>query len=72
MQLAFFPLVAVTISVKLRNVELLCDPVVRNLPSDAGDMGSVRGWESEIPHGTEQLSWCERPHVPIVTTRVVK
>lgn len=39
----------------------LCDPVVRNLPSDAGDMGSVPGWESEIPHGTERLSWCETP-----------
>ena len=25
-------------------------PVVKNLPSNAGHMGSIPGWETEIPH----------------------
>ena len=28
-------------------------PVVRNLPSNAGDMGSIPGQETKIPHATE-------------------
>ena len=31
-------------------------PVVKNLPSNAGDVGSVPGWGSKIPHASEQLS----------------
>ena len=25
-------------------------PVVENLPSNAGDTGSIPGWETKIPH----------------------
>ena len=37
-------------------------PLVRNLPSNAGDMGSIPGWRTEIPHASGQLS-------PLATTR---
>ena len=30
-------------------------PVVKNLPSNAGDMGSVPGWGTKIPNATGQL-----------------
>ena len=33
-------------------------PVVKNLPCKAGDMGSIPGWGTKIPHATEQLSPC--------------
>ena len=32
--------------------------VVRNLPSNAGHVGSIPGWETEIPHVLRQLSPC--------------
>ena len=35
-------------------------PVVKNPPSNAGDVGSIPGWGTKIPHATGQLS----PHVP--------
>ena len=45
-------------------------PVVENLPSNAGDSGSVLGWGTKIPHASEQRS----PHAsttdPQATTRV--
>ena len=31
-------------------------PVVKNLPSNAGDMGSILGPGTKVPHATEQLS----------------
>ena len=31
-------------------------PVVKNLPSNAGDAGSIPGWGTKIPHATGQLS----------------
>ena len=34
------------------------DPVIKNLPSNAGDMGSIPGQETKIPHATGQLSPC--------------
>ena len=33
-------------------------PVVKSLPCDAGDMASIPGRETEIPHPTEKLSQC--------------
>ena len=33
-------------------------PVVRNLPSNAEDMGSIPGWETKIPHALEEASLC--------------
>ena len=30
--------------------------VVKNLPSNAGDMGSIPGWGTKIPHATGQLN----------------
>ena len=31
---------------------------LRNLPCNAGDMGSITGWETKIPHALKQLSPC--------------
>ena len=31
-------------------------PVVKNLPANAEDMGSVPAWSRKIPHASEQLS----------------
>ena len=31
-------------------------PVVENMPSNTGDMGSIPGLETRIPHAVEQLS----------------
>ena len=33
-------------------------PVVKNLPCKAGDVGSIPGWGTKIPHALEQLSLC--------------
>ena len=33
-------------------------PVVKNLPSNAADVGSIPGWGTKIPHATGQLSPC--------------
>ena len=33
-------------------------PVVKNPPSNAGDMGSIPGGGTKIPHATGQLSPC--------------
>ena len=30
-------------------------PVVKNLPSNAGDVGSIPGWGTKIPHAVGQL-----------------
>ena len=37
-------------------------PVVENPPSNAGDVGSIPGWETKVPHAVGQLS-------PRTTTR---
>ena len=39
-------------------------PVVRNLPCIAGDIGSIPGWGTNIPHAAEQLS-------PSATTKIL-
>jgi len=31
-------------------------PVIKNLPSNAGDMGSIPGWGTKIQHAAGQLS----------------
>ena len=31
-------------------------PVVKNPPCNAGDMGSIAGWEPKIPYAVKQLS----------------
>ena len=31
-------------------------PVAKNLPSNAGNMGSIPGWGPKIPHAMGQLS----------------
>ena len=30
--------------------------MVKNLPSNAGDAGSIPGWETKIPHAAGQVS----------------
>ena len=30
--------------------------MVQNLPSNEGNMGSISGWRTKIPHATGQLS----------------
>ena len=36
------------------------DPVVKNLPSIVGDLGSIPSWGIKIPHATEQLWPCQK------------
>ena len=38
-------------------------PVVKNLPCNAGDAGSIPGWGTKIPHSAEHLS----PHPTILS-----
>ena len=33
-------------------------PVVKNLPSNAGDAGLITGWGTRFPHAARQLSPC--------------
>ena len=49
------------------------DPVVKNLPSNAGDTSSVPGWGTEIPHYTGQLSphTATRKKVPHATIKIL-
>ena len=47
---------------KLQNMHSPPRPVVKNLPSNAGDEGSILGQGTKIPHATGQLS-------PYTTTR---
>ena len=39
-------------------------PVVKNPPSNEGDVGSIPGWGTKIPHTAEQLSLCALEPVP--------
>ena len=34
--------------------DFLGGPVLKNLPCNAGDLGSIPGWETKIPHAMEQ------------------
>ena len=40
---------------KMRCWEFPAGPAVKNLPSDAGDEGSIPSWDAKIPHAVEQL-----------------
>ena len=40
-------------------------PVVKNLPCNAGDAGSIN-WSGEIPHAAEQLSPCTTTTEPVL------
>ena len=42
----------------LHSWDLPGGPVVKNLPSNAGDEGSIPGWGTKIPDATGQLSPC--------------
>ena len=33
-------------------------PEVKNLPCNAGDTGSIPGWETKVPYGAGQLCPC--------------
>ena len=49
------------------------DPVVKNLPSNAGDACSVPGWGTKIPQDTGQLSphSATRKKVPCATIKAL-
>ena len=38
--------------ISLRTGDFPGGPVAKNLPSNAGDMGSIPGWETKTPHTT--------------------
>ena len=42
------------ISLKKQERDLLAGPVVKNLPSSAGDMGLIPDWGTKIPHAVGQ------------------
>ena len=37
-------------AIKTTMREFPCGPVVKNPPSNAGDVGSIPGWGTKIPH----------------------
>ena len=39
-------------------------PVGKNPPAKTGDMGSIPGWGTEIPHVMKRLSPCAPPAEP--------
>ena len=41
-------------------------PVVKNLPSNAGDVGSIPGWGTKIPYASQQLSLCAATIEPVL------
>ena len=43
-------------------------PVIKNLPSKAGDAGSIPGWGTLIPHAMGQLSRSASTIDPVTTT----
>ena len=45
-------------SLKEEERDFPCGPVVKNPPSNAGDMGSISGQGTKIPHAMGQLSLC--------------
>ena len=42
-------------------------PVVKNLPSNAGDMGSIPGWKIMSPRDAGQLRWCATNTDPVLS-----
>ena len=44
------------ISIITLNGDFPGGPVVKNPPSNAGDVGSIPGWGTKIPHAEGQLS----------------
>ena len=40
-------------------------PVVKNLPCNAGDVGSIPGWGTKIPHAAGQLGSCATTIEPV-------
>ena len=44
-------------------------PVVKNPPSNAGDVGSIPGWGTKIPHAAGQLSPRATTGEPRATTK---
>ena len=45
-------------------------PVVKNLPSNAGDEGSIPGQGTKIPDATRQLSPCASVKILHATTKI--
>ena len=41
-------------------------PVAKNLPSNAGDAGSIPGRGTKIPHAVEQLPLCDEGYAKIL------
>ena len=41
-----------TLSLKSKSGISLVGPVVKNLPSTAGEVGSIPGWGTKIPHAS--------------------
>ena len=41
--------------------------MVKNLPSNAGDMGSIPGWRTKSPHAVGQLSRTSQLEKPLST-----
>ena len=39
-------------------------PAVESPPSNAGDVGSIPGQGTKVPHASGQLSPCSRAHAP--------
>ena len=48
------------------------DPVVRNPPCNAGDMGSIPGKGTKVPPETKPAGRKERSHVPLLTPDAAK
>ena len=47
-----------TLSLKSKSGISLVGPVVKNLPSSAGEVGSIPGWGTKIPHAGRAMGPC--------------
>ena len=45
-------------------------PVVKNLPSNAGDAGLIPVWGTRIPHAVGQLSLHAATKIPCAATKI--
>ena len=45
-------------------------PVVKNLPYNAGDMGSISGWGTKFPHAAWQLRLLTTSTEPVLLNKV--
>ena len=52
---------------KLSDWEFPGGPMVKNLPSNAGDMGSIPGWEITRSRDAGQLRWCATNSEPALS-----